>query len=123
MWGRLRALSSIGHEVDVLIAVWAPLNQEIVAAIEKHARNILVCLRQPMWKGLIGSQPCQVASRQELQSVPLRSKYDAALLEGDAVGAVLDIPRCGATFECFAPTTMRSFTIRNEDALPAPLRR
>ena len=96
MWGRLRALSSIGHEVDVLIAVWAPLNQEIVAAIEKHARNILVCLRQPMWKGLIGSQPCQVASRQELQSVPLRSKYDAALLEGDAVGAVLDNPtlRC-----------------------------
>lgn len=96
MWGRLRALTSLGHEVDVLIALRGQLEPQARHTISKYARDVLICPRIPMWKGLFGTTPCQVMARLPLKTVSLDSHYDIALLEGDAVGAVLANPtlRC-----------------------------
>ena len=92
MWGRLRSLASLGHEVDVLVALRGQLEPQALSTVCKYARNVLLCPRIPLWKGLFGTKPCQVASRLPLETVSLGSQYDIALLEGDAVGAVLANP-------------------------------
>src|SRR5580704_15026380 len=92
MWGRLRALVGLGHEVDVLIAVWESPGQEVLREIRKYAAEVMFSYRSPMWKGLFRSQPCQVNSRGSLASIQLLRAYDLVLLDGDSVGAVLDNP-------------------------------
>lgn len=92
MWGRLRTLVSLGHEVDVLIAVWESPSDEVLEELRKYATEVICSLRTPMWNGLFGIQPCQVKSRRSLASIQLPRAYDLALLDGDSVGAVLDNP-------------------------------
>ena len=92
MWGRLRTLAGLGHEVDVLIAVWQVPGPEVVREIQKFATEVLFCQRSPMWKGLLGTQPCQVKSRDSLASIRLQHTYDLVLLDGDSVGSVLQNP-------------------------------
>jgi polysaccharide biosynthesis protein PslH len=92
MWGRLRALVGLGHEVDVLIAVWELPGQEVIREIRKYAAEVMFSYRSPMWKGLFRSQPCQINSRGSVASIRLSRAYDLVLLDGDSVGAVLENP-------------------------------
>jgi glycosyltransferase involved in cell wall biosynthesis len=92
MWGRLRTLVGLGHEVDVLIAIWETPGQDIVREIRKYAADVLFSSRSPMWKGLLGTQPCQISSRESLASIRLPRAYDLVLLDSDSVGAVLKNP-------------------------------
>jgi len=92
MWGRLRTLVGLGHEVDVLVAVWETPDRDVIREIRKYAAEVIFSFRRPMWKGLLGTQPCQINSRESLASVRLPCAYDSVLLDGDAVGAILKNP-------------------------------
>jgi len=98
MWGRLRALASLGHEVDVLIAVWEQPSADVVSEIRKYSSDLMLCFRNPMWKGLFGVIPCQAASRGSLASVSLSRTYEMVLLDGDSVGPVLENPSLSAKY-------------------------
>lgn len=99
MWGRLRALVGLGHQVDVLVPVWEQPCSETLQRIKEYASEVLLCGRYPMWQGLLGFQPCQVSSRRTLASVSLPRAYDALLLDGDATGAILDNPTLHCTYQ------------------------
>lgn len=98
MWGRLRTLAELGHQVDVLVAAWREPEEEIVANIRLYAHRAMFCPRRPMWRGLIGRRPCQISSRAALASIELPNSYDLVLLEGDAVGVILDNPTLKSTY-------------------------
>ena len=92
IWGRLKALSRLGFDIDLLATVKAPPDPADVAHVMTVVRTVRTLERRRGPLQMLGLRPFQMASRSDLASVPLHGTYDLVLLEGSYVMPVLDNP-------------------------------
>lgn len=97
LWGRVRALHELGHEVDAVATVKALPDPSHYLAAAKHVRNITFVRRYPNPFGIVSREPLQLRTRRRLADLKLTRGYDVVLLEQEYVAPALDAPHleCG----------------------------
>jgi len=81
MWGRLRTLVRLGHEVHAVITVKNRPPEDEISHIAKIVSRLDIVNRRANWKCIAASRPVQTACRDGLKRVALMGHYDLALAE------------------------------------------
>jgi glycosyltransferase involved in cell wall biosynthesis len=92
IWGRVRALSELGHEIDLVATVKRAPEAADLRAVAARARRIYLVDRVRSYPAALGLRSFQVASRKPLARLPLHGEYDAVLLESELVAPILENP-------------------------------
>jgi glycosyltransferase involved in cell wall biosynthesis len=90
IWRRVETLAGMGFQVDLLATVFAAPESTDVLAAKKVLNQVILVPRQRNAIGIFSQVPVQVRTRYSLRKVQLTQQYDLALLETEAVAAVLD---------------------------------
>jgi glycosyltransferase involved in cell wall biosynthesis len=92
----MQALAGLGFAVDLLAtALHAPEPAEL-AAVRGVVDDVILVARRHNLTGVFSRAPVQVHTRGRLRQVRLNASYDLAVLETEAVAAVLDNPHLRA---------------------------
>lgn len=92
LWGRVRALHELGHEVDAVATVKTLPEPCHYLAAAKEVRSITLVRRYPNPVGILSREPLQLRTRRKLAGLKLTRSYDVVLLEQEYVAPALDAP-------------------------------
>lgn len=89
VYGRLTALSKLGHVIDLVVTARSEPRQADLGPIPRLARSVTIVPRLPNWRSLHILSPLQMSSRRLLREFKPAEQYDLALLEQEYVCEVL----------------------------------
>lgn len=90
MFERLKGISLLGHQVDVVITTKYSLSDIAYNEIKKYANSIYIADRKNKVIDLFSVKPLQYESRNKLKDIVFKEVYDSIILESEFVAAILD---------------------------------
>ena len=91
---RLELLSSIGHEVDLIVTYKEEISEASKEYLKKICKNVYYVQRDGMIKSATSDMlkflPLQIKSRAKLKEIKLNKKYDYVLCESEYVCSILN---------------------------------
>lgn len=96
IWRRVQVLAALGFSVEVLATVFRPPESADLIAVRSVVDDVTLVPRRHNLTGVFSRVPVQVSTRSGLRQARLNASYDLAVLETEAVAAVLDNPHLRA---------------------------
>lgn len=93
VWERLKLLSSLGHEITLVVTSSEPVRADNLAVINSFIDTFIQIPRQKRIADLFSLLPFQATSRHALRTYDFHNRsYDVLLLEGSYCAPILDNP-------------------------------
>lgn len=83
VWERIKGLTSLGHEVDLVVTEKVNPTQKQIEEIAKHTRHFFFTRRKNQIHQLFSELPLQFLSRKGLASIDINHTYDLVILESE----------------------------------------
>lgn len=83
VWERIKGLTALGHEVDLIATDKNNPTKEQIEEIELYAKNFYFTRRKNEIKQLFAKLPLQFLSRKDLASIKINQSYDLVILESE----------------------------------------
>ncbi|MEG0916419.1 MAG: glycosyltransferase [Myroides sp.] len=83
VWERIKGLTSLGHEVDLVVTEKVNPTQKQIEEIAKHTRHFFFTRRKNQIHQLFSELPLQFLSRKGLASIDINQTYDLVILESE----------------------------------------
>ena len=97
IWGRVRAMSGLGHRIDVLVMKQKQTpDVKHLAELQGLVNSVRFVERRPLPQCLATVTPTAVARNGWLANIPVRETYDVAVAEGDDTSPIFSNPRLQA---------------------------
>ena len=110
IWGRLQAMSHLGHGIDALVMSTKRVPGERDAAeVRRFLNSLRFVDRRPMRQCLATLAPTSVACNKPLAEVPLRGQYDITIAEGDSLFPIFENPGL--------QTAVRALRVHNNESV------
>jgi len=83
VWERIKGLTSLGHEVDLVVTEKVNPTQKQINEIALHTRHFFFTRRKNQIHQLFSELPLQFLSRKGLASIDINQTYDLVILESE----------------------------------------
>lgn len=83
VWERIKGLTSLGHEVDLVVTEKVNPTQKQIDEIALHTRHFFFTRRKNQIHQLFSELPLQFLSRKGLASIEINQTYDLVILESE----------------------------------------
>ncbi|RRA95086.1 glycosyltransferase family 4 protein, partial [Paenimyroides viscosum] len=88
VWERIKGLTSLGHEVDLVVTEKVNPTQKQIDEIALHTRHFFFTRRKNQLQQLFSNLPLQFLSRKGLASININQTYDLVILESEFCWAI-----------------------------------
>lgn len=88
VWERIKGLTSLGHEVDLVVTEKVNPTQKQLDEITLHTRHFFFTRRKNQFQQLFSNLPLQFLSRKGLASIEINQVYDLVILESEFCWAI-----------------------------------
>lgn len=88
VWERIKGLTSLGHDVDLVVTEKVNPTQKQLDEITLHTRHFFFTRRKNQFQQLFSNLPLQFLSRKGLASIEINQVYDLVILESEFCWAI-----------------------------------
>lgn len=89
VWERIKGLTSLGHEVDLVVTEKLNPTQKQINEIAKYTRHFFFTRRKNQLQQLFSNLPLQFLSRKGLASININQTYDLVILESEFCWSII----------------------------------